>query len=104
MDSNFISETWVAIKSFSPGAIGAAFAALSGPARKRIQRVLEFFGGLALTVVATEPALDWFKLDQKIYWSIMAFTIGFAGLSITSKIMETLRNLDVSSIIKDKLK
>jgi len=104
MDNSFLSDVWIAIKAFSPGAIGAAFAALSGPARKRLARTVEFCGGLALTVVGTEPALVWFQLDQKVYWSIMGFTIGFAGLSITSKILETLRNLDVASIIKDKFK
>ena len=104
MDNNFLGDVWVAIKTFSPVAIGAAFAALSGPARKRLERTVEFCGGLALTVVGTEPALHWFKLDHKVYWSVMAFTIGFAGLSITSKVLETLRNLDVATLIKEKLK
>jgi len=104
MENNFAADVWAAIKAFSPGALGAAFAALSGPARNRLQRTLEFCGGLSVTVLATEPAMVWFKLDQKVYWSIVAFTIGFAGLSITSKILETLRSLDLAAIIKDKFK
>ena len=101
---SLVSDLWNAIKTFSPGAVGAAFAALTGPIRKRCQRALEFCGGLAMTFFLTEPALIYFKLDQKIYWSVMAFTIGFAGLSITSKLLETWRNLDLASIVKDKLK
>ena len=104
MDSNFITDAWVAIKSFSPGALGAAFAALSGPARKRVERVIEFSGGLGLAVVGTEPMLHYFKLETGVYWSVMAFSIGFAGLSITSKVLSTLRELDVAGIIRDKLK
>jgi len=104
MDGNFTTDLWTAIKTFSPGALGAAFAAMTGPIRKRFQRILEFCGGLSMTVFLTEPALHYFKLDDKIYWSVMAFTIGFAGLSITSKALETLRNLDVAEIIKGKLK
>jgi hypothetical protein len=104
MENNFAADVWAAIKAFSPGALGAAFAALSGPARNRLQRTFEFCGGLSVTVLATEPVLVWFHLDQKVYWSIVAFTIGFAGLSITSKIMETVHNLDLAAIIRDKLK
>ena len=104
MDNNLWGEMVLAVKAFFPGVVGAAFAALSGPVRKRLQRTFEFCGGLAMTVFLTEPVLVWFQLDQKVYWSIIAFTIGFAGLSITSKILETLRNLDLATIIKDKLK
>lgn len=104
MEQNFLHELWVSIKTFSPAAAGAAVAALSGPARKRIERVVEFCGGLAVAVIGTEPALHYFDLDKGVYWSVISFTIGFAGLSITSKLLNTMRDLDVATIIKDKFK
>jgi len=97
-------DIMTAAKQLSPSAIGAALAAWTGPSRKKAERVLEFLIGCTVSALSTGPILHWLKLEPGVYWSIVAFTMGFCGLSIYAKFRETISGIDINSMLKDYVK
>jgi len=97
-----LEALFLKIKILFPGLIGAALAAITGPARDIKERFIGFTFGFCVASFGADPMLNFFSLSHDTYQSGVGFILGYFGLSVSDALMKFIRETDFAGIVKSK--
>ena len=104
MIESFLSALGLTKASLIAGAIGAAAAAMRGDGVRKGVRVFNFTVGFFVAAWGSGVAISLFGVaDTPTFHGAFGFTLGYLGMTLTDKVVETVQSLDLKAIINSWL-